>query len=156
MKHTPFILLLLVATISKAQIDFSIGGGIGYMNNTTSVSTQFKAQAVFAKRISIEGSAAFSRMVPFEHSVKLGYVFNPLGKIQIVPGIAITKYTFANHDKHLNYNKYNPAIEVSYQLSLEGTNGEAVFDHVKIFIDHIGSYTGAGLRLAFRELKIWN
>jgi hypothetical protein len=154
MKTITLLSLLIICTAASAQLQLSFGGGLGYMANTNSPSAQLKGQAIFLNRISVEGSAAFSRSVPFEHSVKIGYLFNPYGRLQIIPGIANTKYTFANHDKHLNYSKYRPAIEVSYQISLEGTYGQSAFNHIKLFADHIGTYTGVGLRFAFTDIKL--
>ena len=89
------LLLLITASTATAQISPFGGLSIGHLNN---ISTEIKAGA-FIGKVMIEGSAAFSQVMPMQLSAKVGYQFGERWYLMPQVGYAWQSY---GTDKYLN------------------------------------------------------
>lgn len=142
MKYLIAVVLLFPIGV-MAQVRPFFGGGLGYLNNA---SIEMKA-GVMVDNFLLEGTTAFSAVVPFQHSIKLGYNFGE--KWYAIPSAGAAFYTFAQEDKERNYTKFAVGLEAGRRIDLWGTYGGDVFSSADIHISYFGKWVGVGMKMVF-------
>lgn len=141
MKKALAMAALIVAINSSAQVHPFFGGGVGYLNNPAAT---MKA-GVQAGRFNIEASVAFSQVVPFQNSLKVGYSFGE--NWYVIPYAGVAYYAYASHNKSDNYAKPAVGLEAGKHINLSGTNGEFLIEGFDLFAEVFGKYIGAGFKV---------
>lgn len=136
-------IILLTAVSVLAQPKPFFGGSAGYLNNAA---VDMKA-GVMMNNVVLEASTAFSAVVPFQHSLKLGY--NIGSKWYVIPSAGAAFYTFSDQDKQKNYTKFAAGLEAGYRIGLWGKQGGDVFSSADVHAVYFGKYIGAGMKMVF-------
>ena len=135
------ILILLLPFTSIAQIRPFFGGGIGHLKG---VAVEVKAGATVGNVI-VEGAAAFSQVLPFQHSIKVGYSVG--SDWYATPFVGAAFYNYSQDAKDKNYTRPAAGIEAGRRIDLTGTYGGEVFSAAQIHISYFGRWLGVGIRM---------
>ena len=141
MKYLIVVLLFPIGVMAQVRPFF--GGGLGYLNNAA---IEMKA-GVMVDNVMLEAATAFSAVVPFQHSLKLGYNFGETW--YAIPSAGAAFYTFAQEDKERNYTKFAVGIEAGRRIDLWGTYGGDVFSSADVYISVFGKWKGIGFKMQF-------
>ena len=136
------LIAILISTTVTAQIRPYVGMSASYMTNTQQISGELKAGAMIGNA-SIEASAAFSQVVPFQHSIRVGYQVGQ--RAYITPQIGHIWHFYGNGKQSTSHWSYG--AEIGYIFDMTGTHGEGM--DVRVTLGYFGNYGGLGFRVGF-------